>query len=129
MSTLLEILSPSFLLRDAVIASVLVPNGGELYRRARDYGLQAKLVAAGSTVAHASAQAHGMIYNTVQRQAAMLAFVDNFKMLGVVFFAIIPVLLLMKKPRAAAGAMPSATIEPNSRAFNPCGVNREMLRR
>jgi len=31
-------------------------------------GLQAKLVAAGSTVAHASAQAHGMIYNTVQRQ-------------------------------------------------------------
>jgi DHA2 family multidrug resistance protein len=69
-------------------------------------GLQAKLVAAGSTVAHASSQAHGMIYNTVQRQAVMLAFIDNFKMLGVVFFAIIPVLLLMKKPRAAAGTMP-----------------------
>ena len=69
-------------------------------------GLQAKLVAAGSTVAHASAQAHGMIYNTVQRQAVMLAFIDNFKMLGVVFFAIIPVLLLMKKPRVAAGTMP-----------------------
>src|SRR5580765_2218443 len=65
-------------------------------------GLQAKLVAAGSTAAHASAQAHGMIYNTVQRQAVMLAFIDNFKMLGIVFFAIIPVLLLMRKPRAAA---------------------------
>jgi DHA2 family multidrug resistance protein len=69
-------------------------------------GLQTKLVAAGSTVAHASAQAHGMIYNTVQRQAVMLAFIDNFKMLGVVFFAIIPVLLLMRKPRVAAGTMP-----------------------
>jgi DHA2 family multidrug resistance protein len=69
-------------------------------------GLQTKLIAAGSTVAHASAQAHGMIYNTVQRQAVMLAFIDNFKMLGVVFFAIIPVLLLMRKPRVAAGTMP-----------------------
>jgi DHA2 family multidrug resistance protein len=68
-------------------------------------GLQTKLVAAGSTVAHASAQAHGMIYNTVQRQAVMLAFIDNFKMLGVVFFSIIPVLLLMRKPRAPAGSI------------------------
>jgi DHA2 family multidrug resistance protein len=40
---------------------------------------QAKLVAAGSSVNHAAAQAHGMIYVTVQRQAAMLAFLDNFK--------------------------------------------------
>jgi len=68
-------------------------------------GLQTKLVAAGSTVAQASAQAHGMIYNTVQRQAVMMAFIDNFKMLGVVFFSIIPVLLLMRKPRAPAGTI------------------------
>jgi DHA2 family multidrug resistance protein len=68
-------------------------------------GLQTKLVAAGSTVAHASVQAHGMIYNTVQRQAVMLAFIDNFKMLGVVFFSIIPVLLLMRKPRVPAGTI------------------------
>jgi len=27
-----------------------------------------------------------MIYGTIQRQAAMLAFLDNFKMLGWVFF-------------------------------------------
>jgi MFS transporter, DHA2 family, multidrug resistance protein len=69
-------------------------------------GLQAKLVAAGSTTAHASAQAHAMIYNTIQRQAVMLAFIDNFKMLGVVFFAVIPVLLLMRKPRVPAGGIP-----------------------
>ena len=36
----------------------------------------------------------------------MMAFVDNFKMLGVVFFAVIPILLMMKKPRARAGAVP-----------------------
>ena len=47
-----------------------------------------------------------MIYNTVQRQAAMLAFIDNFKMLGVVFLAVIPALLLMKKPKKPAGSVP-----------------------
>jgi DHA2 family multidrug resistance protein len=69
-------------------------------------GTQAKLVAAGSTVAHANAQAHGLIYGTIQRQAVMLSFLDNFKMLGIVFFAIIPILLLMRKPRVPAGGVP-----------------------
>src|SRR6266478_4714110 len=69
-------------------------------------GIQVKLVAAGSTAAHASAQAHGMIYGTVQRQAVMLAFLDNFKMLGLVFFAVIPILAMMKKPKARAGSVP-----------------------
>ncbi|HEX7696932.1 MAG TPA: DHA2 family efflux MFS transporter permease subunit [Candidatus Acidoferrum sp.] len=69
-------------------------------------GMQAKLIAAGSTAVHASAQAHGMIYNTVERQAVMLAFIDNFKMLGVVFFAVIPILALMRKPRVPAGGAP-----------------------
>jgi DHA2 family multidrug resistance protein len=69
-------------------------------------GTQAKLVAAGSTVAHANAQAHSMIYGTIQRQAAMMAFIDNFKMLGVVFFGMIPIFLLMRKPRVTAGTMP-----------------------
>ena len=47
-----------------------------------------------------------MVYNTIQRQAVMLAFIDNFKLLGVVFFAVIPVLLLMRKPRVPAGGVP-----------------------
>jgi MFS transporter, DHA2 family, multidrug resistance protein len=69
-------------------------------------GLQTKLVSAGSTAAHAAAQAHGMIYNTIQRQAAMLAFLDNFKMLGIVFLGVLPILLMMKKPKAHAGGVP-----------------------
>jgi MFS transporter, DHA2 family, multidrug resistance protein len=43
----------------------------------------------------------------VQGQSAMLAFIDNFKMLGVVFLAVIPVLLMMKKPRVPAGGVPA----------------------
>jgi MFS transporter, DHA2 family, multidrug resistance protein len=69
-------------------------------------GTQIRLVSAGSGLAQASAQAHGMIYNTVQRQAAMLAFIDNFKMLGVVFLAVVPALLLLKKPKAPSGNVP-----------------------
>src|SRR5205814_8671643 len=57
------------------------------------------LVSVGSTAAHASAQAQAMVYGTIERQAAMLAFLDDFKMLGIVFFAVIPILLLLKKPR------------------------------
>jgi DHA2 family multidrug resistance protein len=69
-------------------------------------GTQARLVSAGSGVAQAADQAHGMLLNTVQRQSAMLAFVDNFKMLGVVFLAVIPILLLLKKPKSGGGSVP-----------------------
>jgi MFS transporter, DHA2 family, multidrug resistance protein len=69
-------------------------------------GIQVKLIAAGSSLAQANVQAQGMIYRTIQRQAAMLAFLDDFKMLGVVFLAVIPILLLMRKPRVPAGGVP-----------------------
>jgi len=69
-------------------------------------GTQLKLVAAGATMAHAGAQAQAMIYGTIQRQAAMLAFLDDFKMLGVVFFAVIPILPLMRKPKMRSGGVP-----------------------
>jgi MFS transporter, DHA2 family, multidrug resistance protein len=69
-------------------------------------GMQMRLVHAGSTLAHAGSQASGMIYNTVLRQATMLAFLDNFKMLGVIFFLVLPILLLAKKPKAAGGSVP-----------------------
>ncbi|HEY6944887.1 MAG TPA: DHA2 family efflux MFS transporter permease subunit [Candidatus Acidoferrum sp.] len=66
-------------------------------------GIQMRLVSAGSTAAHASAQAHAMVYGTIERQAAMLAFLDDFKMLGLVFLAVIPILLLMRKPKLHGG--------------------------
>src|SRR5277367_5762039 len=69
-------------------------------------GNTARLISYGSNASHAAMQAKGMVYNLVQRQSAMLAFIDNFKMLGVVFLAVIPVLLLMRKPRVPAGGVP-----------------------
>ena len=69
-------------------------------------GTEARLVSAGSGLSQAADQAHGMLLNTVQRQSAMLAFVDNFKMLGVVFLAVIPILLLLKKPKSGGGNVP-----------------------
>ena len=69
-------------------------------------GTAMKLVSRGSSLSQAAAQAQGMVYGLVQRQAAMLAFLDNFKILGIVFFAVIPILLLMKKPKASAGGVP-----------------------
>jgi hypothetical protein len=47
-----------------------------------------------------------MIYAVLERQAVMLAFLDNFKMLGVVFFAIIPIFFLMKRPKMRGGNVP-----------------------
>jgi MFS transporter, DHA2 family, multidrug resistance protein len=65
-----------------------------------------RLISYGSSASHAGLQANGLIYNLVQGQSAMLAFVDNFKMLGVIFLAVIPVLLLMRRPRVHAGEVP-----------------------
>lgn len=69
-------------------------------------GTAARLVAHGSNAAQAATRAQGMVYGLVQKQAAMMAFLDNFKILGIVFFAVIPILLLMKKPKAHAGSVP-----------------------
>ncbi len=65
--------------------------------------LSGGFMAGGSSGPGAANRAQGMVYFIVQRHATMLAFLDNFKMLGVIFFAIIPILLFMKKPKAHGG--------------------------
>ncbi len=64
------------------------------------------LMAQGSPAAQASAQAHGLLDGLLQRQSTMLAFVDNFWLLGVVFLAVIPFMFLIKKAKPQAGAVP-----------------------
>jgi hypothetical protein len=39
----------------------------------------------------------------VQRQATMVAFVSIFQLLAIVFLAMVPLVLLMKRPRSRAG--------------------------
>jgi DHA2 family multidrug resistance protein len=55
------------------------------------------LAAQGSSAAQAMAQAQGMLYGMLQRQSAMLAFVDSFWVLGIVFLAVVPLMLFVKK--------------------------------
>jgi DHA2 family multidrug resistance protein len=69
-------------------------------------GTTGTLISHGANATRATAQAHSMIYGVLERQAAMLAFLDNFKMLGVVFFAIIPIFFLMKRPKMSGGSVP-----------------------
>jgi DHA2 family multidrug resistance protein len=69
-------------------------------------GTTLRLISQGSNATAAAAQSHGIIYNLVQRQSAMLAFLDNFKFLGVTFLLVIPFLVLMKKPKVPAGGVP-----------------------
>ena len=46
------------------------------------------------------------VYGTVQRHATMVAFVDVFRLLGMIFLLLLPLVMLMRRPsgRAAAGA-------------------------
>ncbi len=62
---------------------------------------QQMFLARGADAVHAAAQAEQMIYNLVQQQATMLAFVEAFKFLAIAFLAVIPVVLLLKKTRPA----------------------------
>jgi MFS transporter, DHA2 family, multidrug resistance protein len=61
------------------------------------HGLAAGLQARGSDAACATKQASAILYGELQRQAAMLAFIDVFWLLGVVCLAMIPLMFLIKK--------------------------------
>jgi len=68
------------------------------------HAITVSFTSGGSSGPGAALQAYGMIYSTVQRQAAMLAFIDNFYMLGMVFLTVIPVLMFLKRPPKGASA-------------------------
>ena len=51
----------------------------------------------------AQAQANGLAYGLLQRHATMLAFVDDFWLMGLTFLILIPLMFLMKKSRPHGG--------------------------
>jgi DHA2 family multidrug resistance protein len=55
------------------------------------------LIARGSSPALAAQQAYGLVAGTLQRQATMLAYIDNFWMLAIAIGAMIPLVFLMKR--------------------------------
>lgn len=62
-------------------------------------GLRSALSAAGSDTGQALRQGYGAIWGMVQQQAAMQSFVDTFRLFGVIFLLVLPLLLLLKRPR------------------------------
>ncbi len=57
----------------------------------------------GSSAAQATQQAYALIQNTVQRQATMLSYIDNFWLLGIAILLMIPTVFLMKKSKPGGG--------------------------
>jgi MFS transporter, DHA2 family, multidrug resistance protein len=56
----------------------------------------------GASISDAQAQANGIAYGLLQRHATMLAFVDDFWAMGLMFLSLIPLMFLMKKSRPHA---------------------------
>jgi DHA2 family multidrug resistance protein len=65
--------------------------------------LRSSFMARGADAATATQRAYAALYGMVQRQAAMLSFIDGFKLVGVVFLVLVPFVFIMKKPRHHGG--------------------------
>jgi MFS transporter, DHA2 family, multidrug resistance protein len=66
--------------------------------------MRAAFMAAGNDMATATDRAYAAMFGMVQKQASMVSFVGLFQLLGFLFIAIIPLVLLMKRPRGRAAA-------------------------
>jgi DHA2 family multidrug resistance protein len=67
------------------------------------FQLRAAFIAAGSDATTATTRAYAALFGMLQRQATMVSFVGIFQLLGVMFIALVPLVLLMKRPRARSG--------------------------
>ena len=65
--------------------------------------LTAGFMARGSDVVTATNQAYLALYGMIQRQAAMVSFVNIFRLLGLLFLVMIPLVMIMKRPKGGAG--------------------------
>jgi len=66
-------------------------------------GATQAMQAHGANAAFATRQAYALIEGTVQREATMLAYIDDFRLLGWAIMAMIPVVFLMKKSKPGGG--------------------------
>jgi len=65
-------------------------------------GLAARFQAGGANAVLAHQEAMGAVYGRLQQQAAVLAYADNFRLLGYLALGCIPLLFMMSRPRQAA---------------------------
>jgi DHA2 family multidrug resistance protein len=65
-------------------------------------GATRAMQAHGSSAAFATKQAYALIEGTLQRQATMLAYIDDFRLLGIAILLMVPLVFLMKKGKPGA---------------------------
>jgi DHA2 family multidrug resistance protein len=70
--------------------------------------MRAAFMAAGSDAVTATNRAYAALAGMVARQASIVSFVGLFQLLGIVFFVVVPLVLLMKRPRASSGGAAGA---------------------
>jgi DHA2 family multidrug resistance protein len=87
----------------SVLVSHLTPYD-PAYRDALGKATMA-LQAGGSSPPDAAARAQGLIYGTLLKQSAMLAFADAFWVMGCLFLVIIPLMFLIRKIPPVRGPM------------------------
>jgi DHA2 family multidrug resistance protein len=80
--------------------SVLVAHVTPYSPQARQFLTQARefLLHSGSDWNTASRRAPTLLYGMIQRQAALLSFIEVFRIMGFLFLATVPLVLLMRKP-------------------------------
>lgn len=61
-------------------------------------------IASGSDPVTASQRAYAALFGAVSKQAAMVSFVQLFRMLGLIFLLLLPLVMLMRRPRGPAAA-------------------------
>ncbi len=66
--------------------------------------MRAAFVAQGADLVTATQRAYAALWGEVQRQAAILAYLDAFRLLALLFLATLPLVLVLRKPRHHGGA-------------------------
>jgi DHA2 family multidrug resistance protein len=64
--------------------------------------IRAGFMAAGADMVTATERTYAALFGMISRQAAMVSFVGLFELLGIIFLALIPLVLLMKRPGSSA---------------------------
>jgi DHA2 family multidrug resistance protein len=65
------------------------------------------MVQNGHAADEALRMAQGIVYRTLQNHATMLAYLDDFRFLAIVFFSLIPLVFLLQKPKPGGPPPPA----------------------
>src|SRR5579884_54365 len=69
--------------------------------------LQHAFISRGFDPVTAAHKAQGVLFGLVQQQAAVLAYLNTFRLLGLIFLLVIPLLLLLRKPAHQGRGLPA----------------------